>query len=196
MKNINIALLVITLLSINSCANYKGNYTSNTITKPVNINRLEGKWIIDEPLLEKIDVSYESTVIEYYQEFLNKKVTNLKSIRDFNNITSLKKATENNTATLDFYKQKTQFDYLISTKIKLVKVDNDKLTKELYIKVTTYNLNSKKIIFEKEYTFKDTFTGFNDSPFASNLKRFLDISIKDCIKDFANNKNWEATEKS
>jgi hypothetical protein len=189
-------VLIFFIIVSNSCANYKGNYVTNTIVKPVDVNRLEGKWIIDEPVLEKIDISYETTVLEYYQDILGKKFKTLKSIREFNNISSLKNATENNLNTLDFYKQKTLFDYLISTKIKLVKVDNDKLTKELYAKIITYDLNTKKIIFEKEYIFKDTFTGLNDSPFSSNLKRFLTISIKDCIKEFGNDKNWKTTDKS
>ncbi|ESU18906.1 hypothetical protein FCR2A7T_23120 [Flavobacterium cauense R2A-7] len=183
------------MILISACATYKGNYTTNTIILPVDINRLEGKWVIDEPILENIHASYNTKVIECYQNQLNNKFQTLVQIGDFNNTISLKKALETNIKTLDFYKEKTQFDYLISTKIKL-NVDDNHLTKELYIKIITYNLNNKEKIYEKEYFFRDDFTGFNDSPLPSNLKRFLRISIEDCIKDFGKDKYWKYKSKT
>lgn len=182
-------------ITSNSCAPKGFELISNTIIKPVNIDRANGKWVIDEPLLEKVDISFESTTLELYEKLLKKKYTYLKSIRDFH-MTSIKSVTEKNKTALDFYKQKTNCDYLIATTIKLIKVDDDNLTKELYMKIITYDLNTKKVIFEKEYNFKDNFIGFKDSPFSSNLKKFIDISLKKGIKDFAKDKTWNTVNSS
>lgn len=182
------SILFLTLIS--SCATYKGNYTTNTITLPLDIDRLKGKWIIDEPILEKIDASYNSKVIESYKKLLSSKIKILKEIGEFKNTYSLNKSIDADLKLLDFYKENTQFDYVITTKMNL-NVDDDHLTKRLHIKIITYNLNNKQIVFEKEYLFKDDFTGFNDSPLPSNLNRFLRISIKDCIKDFRKDKYWK-----
>lgn len=181
---------------MNSCVTYKGNYTTNTILKPVNVNPLHGRWVVDEPVLEKIDKSYETVVIDFYKTLLINKFTTLKTIREFDDITSLKNNTENNLKTLQYYREKTNFNYLISTKLDMIKVDNNYFTKELFIKIIVYNLNSKIKIFEKEYIFKDDFTGFDDYPFASNLDKFIKVSIKDCIKNFGKKDNWKAVDNS
>ena len=190
-------LLYIVLFSnlLSSCATYKGNYTTNTIILPIDINRLEGKWIIDEPILENVDATYNTKIIEYFQKYLKNKFKTLKYIGDFKNTPTLNKSLEKDLKLLDFYKEKTHFDYLITTKLNL-NVDDDHLTKKLIIKLVTFNLNTKEKIFEKEYIFKDDFTGFNDSPFPSNVNRFLRISISDCIKNFRKDKYWKYTSKS
>lgn len=187
------SILILNLIS--SCATYKGNYTTNTITLPVNIDRLEGKWFVDEPILEKIDASYKTKVIESYQTLLINKFRILMQIGDFNNMSTLNTSLETNLNSIDFYKEKTRFDYLIATKMNL-DVDDDHLTKKLYIKIITYNLNTKEKIFEKDYIFKDDFTGFDDSPLPSNLNRFLRISVNDCIKDFGKDKYWKFKSKT
>ncbi|WP_192501837.1 hypothetical protein, partial [Flavobacterium sp. PL002] len=96
MKNNNRFFLLISsilfLTLISSCATYKGNYTTNTITLPLDIDRLKGKWIIDEPILEKIDASYNSKVIESYKKLLSSKIKILKEIGEFKNTYSLNKS--------------------------------------------------------------------------------------------------------
>lgn len=198
LKNLNrfivIASLFLSTLLLTSCVTYRGNFTTNTIIKPVNVNPLYGRWVVDEPVLEKMDQYYETIVIDAYKKVLVNKFPSLKTIREFDDATSLKNNTENNLKTLNYYKEKTQFDYLIATKLNLIKVDNNNFTKELYIKIIVYNLNYKNKIFEKEYTFKDDFTGFNDNPFASRLDKFLKISINDCIKNFGKKENWKSVD--
>jgi len=173
-----------------SCARFF--YTNSTITKPINVNPKKGKWLIDEPLLNKLNANYETVTIDYYQKILNKKFNDLKSIRELNNITTFKKNITSNLKILDFYKQQTNFDYLITTKLDLIKNDNNALTKELNIKIIVYDLNTKSLIFEKEYISCDKFTGFDDIPLPSRLERFMNLSIEKAIKDFGNKKNWSA----
>jgi len=161
--------LLIVLFSINSCATF--TYTNLTVTKPINVNPLNGKWLIDEPLLNGLESNYETITLNYYKNLLNHKFNNLKSIRDFN-------------------KQQTSCDYLISTKLDLIKNNDNTLTKELSIVIIVYDLNTKDLIFEKQYMSYDKFTGFDDIPLPSRLSRFMNLSIEKAIKDFGNKKNW------
>lgn len=184
-----------------SCSSY--NCNSYIVTQPVNVNPSNGKWIIDEPTLKNIDAKYETKIIDSYKKFLSKKVGEIKYIGEFNKIATIKKAIKSDLKILVFYKEQTNYDYLIETEISLVKNDlpsfqlypDKNLTKELYAKITVYDLNLRTLVFEKEYNISDTFEGNNDIAISSKLKNFINWSIKKITKDLGKKYNWKTIEK-
>lgn len=184
-----------------SCSSY--NCNAYILTQSVNVNPSKKKWIIDEPTLKNIDIEYEPQIIDGYKKFLSKKVENLKYIGEFNSISTIKKAIKSDLNILSFYKEQTNYDYLIETEISLVKNDlpsfqlypNQESIREIYAKIMVYDLNSKSLIFEKEYNITDTFEDHNDIAFSPKLKKFIHWSIKKVTKDLGKKYNWSATEK-
>lgn len=134
MKYFMLSILQISLLC--SCANYKGNFTTQTKTTPLNVDRSKGKWLIDDPILVQIHPSYETIIANYYIELLNKKFTTLRSVKEIDNFSSLNVLLKNNIEILDLYHEGTNFDYLIGTEL-IYKPDNVYLTKMLTVKPVT-----------------------------------------------------------
>lgn len=175
-------LYFVLIISIYSCSTKHHNHI---IIKPTNINPKEGKWLIDEPLLDKVDLLFESTTTEYYKELLSNKFSYLKSISDLNKMSTLKKAVDKDLKALEFYKQQTDFDYLISTKLEMT-LCNKPLKKMLSIKILVYNLNTKSLILENEYHSWKKCRG------SAEIKKFVDSSLKIAITDFAKKNSWKA----
>jgi hypothetical protein len=192
-------LTIIQLIIFSSCSTQ--GFTSFSNVSPVNVNLSQGKWIIDEPEVN-IDNYYKSETIENYKKLIGKKFTTLKSIREFNNISSIR-GLDNNPKILSLYKEQTGYDFIITTEIKLKKNDlpsfqiypDTKLSKELYLRIIVYDLNINSKIFDKEYNCYNEFTGNNDIAFSPKLNKFISRSIKSVIKNFGKNYNWNSTDK-
>jgi hypothetical protein len=179
MKIYQVCLLF--FLSICSCGVRHQDYTMN---KPVNIDSKEGKWLIDEPLLEKVDFEFENITAEYYKTFLCKNFDNFKYINELSKISSLKKSIEKNLKTLEIYKEQTNFDYLISTKIQLYHYNNS--LKTLSIRIFVYDLNTKNLIFDNYYRSYEKIENTN----SKGLKKFINASVKDAVLNFSKKENW------
>ena len=182
MKYISLVILLMI-----SCASPYHNHLS---IKSINTTLKDGKWIIDEPLLEKIDVSVESIIIENYRNELISRFDNIKYISDIKGISTLNKALEKTIKTLDLYKSKTNFDYLVSTKLEIINCKNP-LKKILSIKLIAYDLNTKSKIFENEYHSVKNIKDLKSSKF----KKFVDKSMNEVISDFTKKNNWKMIQK-
>ena len=186
------------MIVFSSCSTQ--NFTVFSNVSPVNVNLSQGKWIIDEPDVN-IDSYFKSEIIENYKKIIGKKFTTLKSIREFNTISSIRNR-DNNPKILSLYKEQTGYDYIIVTEVKLIKNDlpsfqinpDTKLSKELYIRIVVYDLNIKNKIFDKEYNCYNEFTENSDIAFSPKLNKFISRSIKSVIKNFGKNYNWNSTD--
>lgn len=187
MKRLNfVCLFYILNLGLSSCS---FRHHDHLLAKPINLNLKESKWLIDEPILDKINIAFESITTNYYKEILHKRFPNLKSISDLNNISSLKNTVEKNRKVLAFYKDQTNFDYLISTRIELA-TGHDPNLKLLSIKIVVHDLNTKSLIFENEYHSTKWYISSAKHLNLDKLKGFIDSSIKIAIKSFAKKDNW------
>lgn len=177
-------LFLVALVLTLSCSS---RYHDHLIMQPTNVNLETGKWLIDEPLLEKLDVSVVSVIVENYKEGLISKYSNFKYIYDFNGISSLNKALEKTSKTLDLYKSQTNYNFLVSTKLEVINCKNPS-TKFLSIKLSVYSLETKSKIFEKEYHSwkKNVKTLKSDS-----FKEFVGNSMEKAIKNFIKKDNWK-----
>ncbi|PXY43588.1 hypothetical protein [Flavobacterium hydrophilum] len=179
-------LFIIFLAVTYSCCPRYNNYLS---IKPTNTSLKQGKWLIDEPLLERFYLNTESVVSEIYKNKLTSKYDNIKYLSDLNEVPSFNKALDKSVKALDFYKSKTGFNYLISTKLEITNSNfSDK--KILTIRLIVYNLDTKCIILDKDYYSAKRINNFNSNMF----KEFVEKSMKKVIKDFTKNDNWKAIE--
>lgn len=185
MKFLNFLFLFI--ISI-SCSVRHHNHLSIQATNTALEN---GNWLIDEPLLEKLDIGFEHIVITTYEEILIEKFKNIHYISELNGISSLNKSLEKTSKTLDLYQSQTNLDYLISTKLEIVPC-NDPLKKILAIKLVAYDLKTKSKIFENEYHSAKKFKGSQKTN-PEKFEKLISESIKIAIKDFKRKDNWRMT---
>lgn len=181
MRTIPIYFLI--LLFLASCGRHHHNHLIN---QPVNVELHQGKWLIDEPLLERVELKFESKTVDYYKEILKDKFSDVKTISEFDQFSTLKKALARDNKALKLYKLRTEYDYLISTKLELVP-SNYPSIRNFSVIIIVYDLNSDNIIFKNEYhSYKKI-----KSATSSKFKNFIDSSIKIAISDFAKKENWK-----
>lgn len=171
------------ILNLCSCGIQHHNHL---ISKPINVDTKAGKWLIDEPLLDKVEVEFESVAIDYYREFLSGRFKDFKTISDYSKISTLKKITETNSKALEIYKQQTNCDYLISTKIEMIRCDDPQL-RALAVTILVRDLNTTEIIFKNEYHSRKRIKASN----TGKLKKFINASIEMAISDFSKKENWK-----
>jgi hypothetical protein len=197
MKNFLILLCVVSLYS---CSSINYHYASETLTQPTNINPLKGKWLIDKPTLNQLDLYYEEIIIAGYKKNFSKKTEKFDYIFDFKNIFTLNETKDKSSKVLDLYKSQLDYDYLISTNISLMK--NEKptipilpergISRELKTNVIVYDLNLKKIIFEKEYITKEVvYAQFGViNIIDTKLEKFVEWTVKKVTSDLQKEHNW------
>lgn len=201
MKNIKTScLFLICLFTLNSCSSLNYEYRSQTLSRPTNINPLKGKWLIDKPSLNKINQNYDEMVIQAFKENLNKKIEKLDYILDFNNVITFHKTNKKKPEVLKLYKEQLDYDYLISTEITLIEnitpeisyLPEKGLYRELKSRVCVYDLNSKELIFEKEYfTSEKIMLKYGMiNIIGTKLEKFILWTAEKIAKDFQEPHNW------
>ncbi|MFB9080424.1 hypothetical protein ACFFLS_20020 [Flavobacterium procerum] len=188
------------LFTLFSCAGT--DYTVYPIVNPVDVNPKSSTWLIDEAVLN-INGYYSTEIIDAYKKILPENFGTVKSIRDYNSLSTINIMLKGNSTALAFYKEKTNCDYVIETEMKSVQnnlpvfqLHPDKsLTDELYIRIMVYNLKSNELVYDKEYRFYQTFTGGNDIAFSDKTEKFYKNAIKATVKDFAHKNGWKSKTK-
>ena len=177
--------IILIIVTYSCCPRYHNHLSM----KPTNTSLKHGKWLIDEPLLERFYLNTESVVVEIYKKKLTSKYDNIKYLSDLNEVPSFNKALDKSLKALDLYKSKTGFNYLISTKLEITNSEfSDK--KILTIRLIVYNLDTKSKIFENDYHSAKRINDFNSNKF----KEFVEKSMKKAITDFTKTDNWKAIE--
>lgn len=178
-----ISIYFLVLIVLASCGRHHHNHLIN---QPVNVGLNQGKWLIDEPLLERVDLKFESKTIDYYREILKDKFSDVKYISEFNHFSTLKKALVRDKKALKLYKSRINCDYLISTKLEMVP-SNYPSVRNFSVTIIVYDLNTENIIFKNEYhSYRKI-----KSATSSKLQNFIDSSIKIAITDFSKKENWK-----
>ena len=201
MKNIKTScLFLICLFTLNSCSSLNYEHRSQTLIRPSDVNPLKGKWLIDKPSLNKIDQNYDELVIQAFKENLSKKTEKLDCILDFNNVITFRNTNKKKPEVLKLYKEQLDYDYLISTEITLIEnitpeisyAPEKGLYRELNSKICVYDLNSKKLIFEKEYfTSEKILLQYGMiNIIGTKLEKFILWTVEKMTKDFQKPHNW------
>jgi hypothetical protein len=180
-----------------SCATVP-SYTINPTIEPVNINPKESKWLVDEPTGIKVDNHFKYNAMAQYKELLHNNFGTVSTVSDFG-LPSLKEMIEKEPKVLDLYLDKTQYDFVIETKIELTRNDikglqlekDETISNEVVIEIKAYSLSNKEIVFQKEYTFTET----ANPGIVNNADGFIDSCIKTGIKAFSSAYNWNKTAK-
>ena len=195
-----IFLCLISVFILNSCKGINYNYISQTISRPTDVDPLKGKWLIDKPVLNKLSENYEEIFILNFKNNLNEETQEVNYIQDFKNVISFNKTNTKTPEILELYKIQIDYDYLISTEFTLIENSTPKISylpekglyRELEIKVFVYDLNTKKMIFEKEYRTAENIEirycliNIIDTKF----EKFFAWTTEEIAKDFQNAKNW------
>ncbi|WP_130735648.1 hypothetical protein [Flavobacterium sp. J27] len=205
MKNkIKGALLALVLIIFNSCAVSNIKLYTETKVVAVNVKLTNGSWLVDDPMVQNLNKSFISTTLVHYKKELRKNVNGLKTMEDFDNMTTLNSILKEDVSVLSFYKKQTNCDYLIQTELNLVKNElprfqlfpNNELHNYLKATITVYDLNTKNIVFQREYESIDQVETTKNIAFATKLDNFIDESIKQMIQDFRSKYHWKYVDSS
>jgi hypothetical protein len=165
---------------------------------PTNVDIKGSNWIIDEPVIN-IATNYSSDIAEQYKKELSKNFGQVKSIREFKNLSSMNRFLKSDLKILKFYKEQSNFDYLIETEVKSVKSDlptfqlypEKGLSDEMYIRLIVYDLNNMLLVYDREFRFHQSFEGGNDIALSKKKEKFYTVAINTAIKEFGKKYNWE-----
>lgn len=195
-----IFLCLISVFILNSCKGINYNYISQTISRPTDVDPLKGKWLIDKPVLNKLSENYEEIFMLNFKNNLNEETQEVNYIQDFKNVISFSKTNTKTPEILKLYKNQIDYDYLISTEFTLIENSTPKISylpekglyRELEIKVFVYDLNTKKMIFEKEYKTAEEIQIRYGMINVINTKfeKFFAWTTEKIAKDFQNANNW------
>ncbi|WP_339888409.1 hypothetical protein [uncultured Flavobacterium sp.] len=168
--------------------------------RPLDVNPLKGKWLIDKPYLNKIDKSYEELIIKEFKDNLSNKTEKVDCILDFNNVMTFQNSNTKIEDVLGLYKEQLDYDYLITIELSLIKnitpeisyAPEKGLYRELNSKIYVYDLNSKKLIFEKEYFTSEKILMQKDriNIIGTKLEKFIFWTVEKMTKDFQEPHNW------
>ena len=173
---------LVSLLFLNACSHHHNHLTY----QPINVELNDGKWLIDEPLLVRVESYFESVTVDYYRKILKNKFSDFNYISDFQQFSTLNKALSRDTKSLKLYKLRTHCDYLISTKLELVPSEFPSM-RNFSVIIIVYDLNSETLVFKNEYHSYKKIKSAN----SYLVKKFIDLSIKVAISDFSKNENWK-----
>ncbi len=154
MRTLFSLLLTIVLAS---CASNKPKSSADSTSRETKT------WLIDEPLFPGYSDSraLDEKVVKSYQSILAKnrsaKVKSMASV----GLPTLKNASNQNLSGLVFYQEKSQSDYLVETKVEVVKFNKEQLKQkgevkgyaEFVVTLKVYDLHAKKMVYDHSDTY-------------------------------------------
>lgn len=121
------------------------------------------KWLIDETDYVKVPHSFEKKIREKYAELLGKYLEGkCKPVANYI-LPTLKHDIDRKLPALVFYKDKSGFDYIVETKIEVLKPDPDAPDyREAIVTIRVYDMEARKKIYEDAQNYNNASLVYED----------------------------------